>query len=249
LRWYKADLHLHSVLSPCGDLAMSPCTVMKIAREKELNLIAITDHNSMANCAAYQEKARLYGITALTGMEVHTSEEIHLITLFDDTASAHEFEKIIYDNLLPLANDPDYFGDQVIIDADGNIMGFEEKALINYSILNLDEIVSLANQYQAFIFPAHVDATSYSILSQLGMIPPNLPIDACGITAKADIKQLLAQYPQLANYALIRNSDAHYPQDIASGYTEFYLDAPTTKELRKACRSELGRRIVTKNIY
>ena len=247
MRWFKADLHLHSVLSPCGDLAMSPRAVLEKACQQELDLIAITDHNTMANCPAFLEVANRYHINMLYGLEVHTAEEIHIIILFDDFEPAFAFSKIIYDALLPVANDPDFFGDQVVVDQDDNILKFEEKALINSSILPIDEIVNIANQHGAFIFPAHVDAASYSIIGQLGMIPEYLQFDACGITAKADVKKLIAQYPQLAEYTLIRNSDAHYLKDIGAGYTEFYLDAPTVAELKKACRSECGRKVFLKN--
>jgi len=246
MRWYKADLHIHSVLSPCGDLSMSPQTVMKKANEKELDLIAITDHNSMLNCTTYEQVAKQYGLNFLCGMEIQTAEEIHLVTLFDDFETGKEFGELIYISLLPVANDPEHFGDQVIIDEKNNIIKFEEKALINSSILPLDEIVKLANSYNAFVFPAHVDAESFSIISQLGLIPDYLEFDACGITAKGNRKDILAKFPQLKEYQLIRNSDAHYPDDIGSGATLFYLDVPTISELKKACRFEHGRKISIK---
>ena len=246
MHWYKADLHLHSVLSPCGDLEMSPDAVMKKAREMELDIIAITDHNSLANCQTYYQVAQQYGIYLLYGLEVQSAEEIHLITLFDDLGTATAFGKIIYDSLLPVANDPEFFGDQVVIDAKDNIIRFEEKALINSSLLPLDEIVKIAKSYNSFIFPAHVDAASYSIIGQLGLIPDYLNFIACGITAKADPKSLTKKYPQLDNYTLIKNSDAHYLKDIGSGYTEFYLDSPTTEELKKACRGKFGRKVYVK---
>ncbi|MCF7913275.1 MAG: PHP domain-containing protein [Candidatus Cloacimonetes bacterium] len=246
MHWYKADLHIHSVLSPCGDLAMSPHAMMKKAGEMELDIIAVTDHNTVSNCQVYYEVARKYGLHLLYGLEVQTAEEIHIITLFDDLKMATAFGNIIYDSLLPIANDPEFFGDQVVVDAEENIIKFENKALINSSLLPLDEIVKIAEQHNAFIFPAHVDAPSYSIIGQLGVIPDYLNFIACGITAKADPQTLISQYPQLANYSLIKNSDAHYLDDIGSGYTEFYLDSPTVEELKKACRSECGRTVYVK---
>ncbi|MCF7919751.1 MAG: PHP domain-containing protein [Candidatus Cloacimonetes bacterium] len=248
MHWFKADLHIHSVLSPCGALSMSPQMVISKACERELDIIAITDHNSMANCSAYKEVADKAGIHLLYGMEVQTAEEIHLITLFDAPAAAAAFSEIIYESLLPVANDPDFFGDQVVVDADANIVRIEEKALINSSLLSLEEVLEKAVEYGALIFPAHVDAGSFSIIGQLGMIPSGLPIDACGITAKADHNRLMVQYPQLADYTLIRNSDAHYPEDIGAGYTEFYLDQPTIAELKMACRQECGRKVFLKDL-
>ena len=248
MHWFKSDLHIHSVLSPCGDLSMSPQMVIRRACERNLDLIAITDHNSMANCGAYKKVAEKAGIHFLVGMEVQTTEEIHLITLFDNCETASAFGDLIYGSLLPISNDPDFFGDQVVVDAEANIVRIEEKALINSSMLTLEEIVDKANEFGAFVFPAHVDANSFSIIGQLGMIPDGLKVDACGITAKGDARKLIKQYPQLADFALIRNSDAHYPDDIGSGYTEFYLDQPTIAELKKACRNELGRKVYLKDI-
>lgn len=247
MRWFKADLHLHTVLSPCGDLSMSPQMILERACQQELDLIAITDHNTILNCPAYAETARRYGINFLYGLEVQTAEEIHVVTLFDDYQTAKSFADIVYDSLLPVKNDPDFFGDQVVIDASNNIIKFEEKALINSSILPLDEIVQHANEYGALVFPAHVDAESFSIIGQLGMIPPDLRIDACGVTAKADVQKLREKFPQLKDYALIKNSDAHYPDDIGSGTTNFYLDSPTVSELKKACKSMYGRKVYIKS--
>lgn len=246
MRWIKADLHVHSVLSPCGDLKMSPQMVMQRAKEEEIDLIAITDHNTTANCAAYHEAARQARIHFLYGMEVQTAEEIHVVTLFNYGKAADAFAKVIYDSLLPVANDPDYFGDQVVVDADANIVRIEEKALINSSMMTLDEVIAEAHEYGAFVFPAHVDAGSFSIIGQLGMIPPGIDIDCCGITAKADAGNLRSLFPQLADHAMIRNSDAHYLEDIGSGYTEFYIDEPTVEELRKACNGQFGRKIYLK---
>ena len=246
MHWYKADLHIHSVLSPCGDLQMSPNAVMKKAYKKNLDLIAITDHNSIDNCKVYHHVASKFGINLLYGIEIQTAEEIHVIALFDDFDTVAKFAKIIYDSLLPVANDPEFFGDQVVIDANENIVRFENKALINSSMLTLEEIAGIAEEHDAFIFPAHVDAASYSIIGQLGIIPDNLNFHACGITAKADPQNLITMYPQLANFTLIKNSDAHYLDDIGSGYTEFYLDSPSIDELKKACRNQFGRKVFVK---
>lgn len=247
MRWFKADLHIHSVLSPCGDLRMSPQLVAKRAKEENLDLIAITDHNTTENCAAYFEAAKQSGIFFLYGMEVQTSEEIHVVTLFDNQEQAEKFGKLIYKSLLPVANDPDFFGDQVVVDVDANIVRIEDKALINSSMLSLEEVVERANEHGAFIFPAHVDAGSFSVIGQLGLIPLGLDVPCCGITAKSDVKKLIEQFRQLKDITLIRNSDAHYPEDIGSGYTEFYMDEPTVEELKLACAEELGRKVYLKD--
>jgi len=46
MKTYRADLHIHSVLSPCGDLDMSPVNIVEEASRKGLDIIGITDHNT-----------------------------------------------------------------------------------------------------------------------------------------------------------------------------------------------------------
>ncbi|HPR17255.1 MAG TPA: PHP domain-containing protein [Candidatus Cloacimonadota bacterium] len=243
MRWYKADLHVHSVLSPCGSLEMSPREVMRTASERGLEIIAMTDHNSSANSLAYAKAAQEFDLAYIYGIEVQTAEEIHIIALFDNYEQVTGFGNELYDSLLPIDNDPDFFGDQVVIDENDNILRFEKKALINSSVWTLETAFQKISHYGGFYFPAHVDVISYSLLGQLGFIPTDIQIEALGITAKCDTDKLLKQYPQLQEYALIRNSDAHYLKDIASGFTQFYLHEPTLDEIRLACRNLDGRKI------
>jgi 3',5'-nucleoside bisphosphate phosphatase len=243
MRWYKADLHIHSVLSPCGGLEMSPLCVIKKAKELGLDIIAITDHNTMANCSAYHRVAEKEDVNFLNGVEIQTAEEIHLIALFDEFANAMSFDRELYDSLLNIPNDPEYFGDQVVVDADENIIRCEDKALLNSSLWSLDEVLIKVEEHNGFCFPAHVDATTFSIIGQLGFIPDSLPIAAVGITAKGKRDVILENYPFLQKFALIRSSDAHYLADIGSGYAMFLLESPTVKEIRMACKGLEGRRI------
>jgi 3',5'-nucleoside bisphosphate phosphatase len=235
LRWYKADLHIHSVLSPCGGLDMSPKNVIREAKKQQLDIIAITDHNSMANYQTYAAVAKKNDITVLCGMEIQTAEEIHVIALFDDISKAKELSGFLYESLLAIENDPEFFGDQVLLDEEENILGFEPKALINSSVWTFDEVIEKCHSFGGFVFPAHVDAAAFSVIGQLGFVPEKKELTACGVTAKCNLHSLFKQYPYLQNYAIIKNSDAHYPKDIGSGFTKFLLDEPTVKDIKKAC--------------
>jgi len=128
---FMADLHIHSTLSPCGSLEMSPKKIVQKAKEIGLNLISITDHNSIANSAITQKLSYENGIEYLFGMEVQTEEEIHVLTYFDNYSDLYEVWNIVYERLPDIKNNPDYFGDQVIVDEDENITGYEDKLLIN----------------------------------------------------------------------------------------------------------------------
>jgi PHP family Zn ribbon phosphoesterase len=243
LQWFKADLHIHSVLSPCGGLEMSPLAVMERAKQLGIDIIAVTDHNSLANSCAYAEVALKMGIHYLFGVEIQTAEEIHLIALFQDATDAMALDAELYESLLPLPNDPDYFGDQVVVDADENILRFEERALLNSSTWSLEETLVKIREHQGFCFPAHVDAFTFSIIGQLGFIPDDLHLDAIGITARCDKDELLEKFPFLAPYPLVRSSDAHYLQDIGSGFAYFWLAEPNLAEIRLACLNQAGRKI------
>ena len=196
MRWFKADLHIHSVLSPCGSLQMSPENVTRKAKEQKLDIIAITDHNSMANCKVYEEFAEKNGIKFIFGVEVQSVEEIHILSFFDDWEQARKFDNLLYDSLLPIKNNPNFFGDQVVIDGQGNIVRFEEKALINSSGWTFDEVVEKVHAWGGFAVPAHIDAASFSILAQLGFIPTNTLISALEITKKCSKEKLLTEHPK-----------------------------------------------------
>lgn len=244
LKKYKIDLHNHTVLSPCGDLEMSPHSVLYRARELGLDIIAITDHNSCKNCQAYHDLGEEYGIVVICGIEIQTSEEIHVIALFATLQEALKFDKLIDEVLLPIQNNPDFFGDQVIVDKDENIIGIEEIALINSVTWDFETTVKRVKQFDSICYPAHIDAKSNSVLSQLGFLPPDSEVDGIGITARCDINSFLTKKSYLATRTVIRSSDAHYLHEMGSGSCFARLEAPTFAELKKAFARQDGREII-----
>jgi PHP family Zn ribbon phosphoesterase len=241
---YKADLHIHSVLSPCGGLEMSPKAVIQRIRELNIEWMAITDHNSLANCPAYAEAAESEGIAFTFGVEVQTAEEIHLLVYFDDREKAMEFDSQLYEALLPIKNDADFFGDQVVIDAQENIIRIEDRALSNSVIWNLEETKEKAEFYGGFCIPAHVDADANSVISQLGFLPPYPVFPVLGITAGLNLAGYLEQYPELADHAFLRSSDAHYLSDLGSGTAIICVAKPSVGELVLAVRKSDKREII-----
>ncbi len=221
---------------------MSPKALIDRCRELNINWIAITDHNSMANCPAYESMANKNGIAFSWGVEIQSSEEIHVLAYFDDDEKAREFDKLLYESLLQIPNDPDYFGDQVIIDENENIINVVERALINSSIWGIDEVLQHVHSFDGYCVPAHIDADANSIISQLGFIPNPQDYDAFGITAKLDIEGFTVS-SQIEKNRLLRSSDAHYLNDIGSGYTELYIEKPLFSEVMLAIDGINGRRI------
>lgn len=221
---------------------MSPRRVMASALQAGLHILAITDHNSAANLRVYEGEARSAGLYFIPGIEVQSREEIHTVCLFPDTDSAEAFSAELYESLAPLENNAEYFGDQVVIDRNENIIRFENRALINSSSWEFETVLEKVDAVGGFSWPAHVDRQTYSLLGQLGFVPENPLILALGITRSCRTAEFLAAHPDLGKYALIRSSDAHQPEDVGSGFTEFYLKEPELAEIRFACLQSQGRK-------
>ncbi len=237
----RADLHIHSVLSPCGGLEMSPNSIMQRLKQLGIQWLAITDHNSMANCPAYQKVAEKEGLFFTWGVEIQSVEEIHLLAYFDDFSSAEKFNTELYESLFPLENDPDFFGDQVIIDENENILRVEPRALINSSEWNLNTVVEKVQAYNGLVVPAHIDSSVNSILSQLGFIPEVPQFQLFGISACLDVKNWVQDNPYFKDKVFLRTSDAHYLNDIGKGYSIITVEKPSVQELFLAAKG-CGRR-------
>lgn len=221
----KCDLHIHTALSPCGDDDMTPNNIVNMSLLNELDVIAITDHNTMGNAAAVMAAAEGTELLVLPGMEIETSEEIHLVALFDTLAAAQEMGRIVRENLPPIRNRPKIFGRQLLLDWEDCIVGEEDQLLLTASSLGIYEAVQQIQQLGGAAIPAHVNRDSYSILSSLGQIPPDLNIKYVELSKKAKIDSFSAQYPEiLLNYRQIVSSDAHYLADL--DVTETLIKAP-----------------------
>ncbi len=220
---------------------MSPNSIMQRLKQLGIQWLAITDHNSMANCPAYQKVAEKEGLFFTWGVEIQSVEEIHLLAYFDDFSSAEKFNTELYESLFPLENDPDFFGDQVIIDENENILRVEPRALINSSEWNLNTVVEKVQAYNGLVVPAHIDSSVNSILSQLGFIPEVPQFQLFGISACLDVKNWVQDNPYFKDKVFLRTSDAHYLNDIGKGYSIITVEKPSVQELFLAAKG-CGRR-------
>lgn len=245
MKIYKADLHLHTILSPCGDYGMTPEAIVSRASKMGLDIIAITDHNSAGNVEAVREAGKKAGLTVIGGMEICSEEEVHLLSYFDNNNDLFNMEEIVQNNL-PGENDAEAFGDQVILDSNNRILGVSEKLLLGATTLNIDRIVDLIHQNGGMAIASHVDRESFSIISQLGFIPEGLKLDGIEIFNREFVesmdKERHTRY--IYGYPYILCSDAHYIEDIGKRITEFRLMEPNVKEIMLAIHNINGRRIV-----
>lgn len=226
----KCDLHIHSCLSPCGSLEMSPSMIVRTALEKRLDVIAIADHNTALNNPALEKLCIKSGILALFAIEVTSSEEFHSLCLFKNLDLAVSFGNMVYEKLLSLSNNPDKFGDQVYVDEQDNILGKLDKYLTGGAVeIPSEQLIELVHEKEGLFIPAHIDRAAFSLISQLGFIPAD-PYDALEITKWPPPKGC-------GNRPFISDSDAHYIEDIGKRYFLLDCETKTADSVFKAIRA------------
>jgi len=241
-RFFLADLHIHTCLSPCAELEMLPEFIVERAQELRLQIIAVTDHNSAENATAAVNAARGTGVTVLPGMEVQTREEVHLLTLFDTLEQVTCWQEQVYANLPPLKNDKRVFGEQLLLDADGGPAGYLERMLLTSTYFSVEDVVLHVRDLGGLCIPAHVDRPMYSIISNLGFIPPELDVVGVEISHNVGPVEARERFPQLACYSLVASGDAHRLKEMVRR-TTLKMEAPTVAELSLALAGVEGREV------
>jgi len=241
LRLFKADLHIHTCLSPCAELDMSPKGILTAAKKKELDIIGICDHNSSENSLAVMNAARKMNISVFPGMEVTSQEEVHVLALFDEIENSLKLQKFVYKNL-PGENDEKAFGMQVVVNEKEEVLGFNNKLLIGATTIPLEEVIRLIHSFSGIAIASHIDRESFSIIGQLGFIPDNLELDALEISPNITFKEARKRYAN--HYPITCSSDAHFPDDIGKRFTSFLLEDSTLAEIKKALKNKEGRKLI-----
>jgi hypothetical protein len=231
-----ADLHNHSCLSPCASLEESPGLLARLARERGLDLVALTDHNSARNCPAFAEACRREGVAPLFGLEACSLEEVHVLCVFGTVEGALAFGETLRGRLQALPYDPDKLGDQVVVDADEGVLDLVDYYLGAALSIGFDELCAEAALKGAIVIPAHVDRPMFSVSSQLGFLPPG-PYDA--------VESMREPPAELrGGLAAISGSDSHYPEQIGRRPTavelpEGSLEPGAAPALLEALRASL----------
>ena len=219
---------------------MIPPLIVQEALERGINFIAITDHNTTANVRAVQMAARGTDLTVLPGMELQTKEEVHLLCLFDTLDQAEAWQALVSARMPPLENNIEFFGEQFVVDAAGDFIRRETQLLLTSANLSLKEAVAEVTKLNGLAIPAHVNRQAFSLIANLGFVPPDVPFAALEISRHISPTEAQQKFPQLKNYPLIQNGDVHYLDDFL-GVNCFQLAAPTTAELKLAFLNEQGR--------
>lgn len=242
LRRIKADLHVHTCLSPCSGLDMSPREVAAAAVRNGMDLIGICDHNSAENVLAVRKAGERNGLKVIGGMEVASAEEAHILVFFEDDDDLLGFQDYVYRHL-PGKNDEHSFGMQVIADHEDGVTGFCERLLISSTSLPAEAIVEKARNAkgESLVIAAHVDRESFSMIGQLGFIPPGLAFDGVEVSERVTVAEARSRFPDCKRFPVITCSDAHAPGDIGRRFTWFTVEDGTLTEIKKALAGEDNR--------
>ena len=248
MRFFFADLHIHTVLSACAEMEMFPELIVERAQELDLSLIAVTDHNSAENGAAMLAAAEGTDITVLPGMEVETREEVHLLCLFDTLEQVVRWQEEVYAHLPPLKNREDVFGIQVVLNAEGDIVGHNDRLLLTSTSFSVEEVVQRVHSLNGMCIPAHVDRPAYSIIANLGFVPPELDIAGAEISPNIGPVEARKGFPQLACYSLLAGGDAHRLKEITRR-TTLRMAKAAVAEVSLALAGEGGRGVWVDGIW
>jgi len=236
MRKVRADLHLHTCLSPCADMQMQATAIVVQAIKVGLDVIAICDHNSAENVAAVVKAGQREALPVIPGIEITSSEEVHILGLFKTVQDLMDVQQIVYENL-PGENSEEAFGPQIIIDEWDNAIGTNNKLLIGATNLTLEKVVEIIHKWSGLAVASHVDRERFSLIGQLGFIPDGLELDAIEISNLTAIKEY--------GYPVLCSSDAHFLDDIGKNYSCFMIEEASFEEIARALHQELGRRIIS----
>jgi PHP family Zn ribbon phosphoesterase len=240
MRPFRADLHVHTVLSPCAEVEMIPPLIVRTALEKNIDLIAITDHNASANVGAVQKAAEGTSLTVLPGMEIQSREEVHLLTLFENLEALGGWQREVDRALPELPNRPEFFGEQFVVDETGGFLHRDPRLLLNSTSFSIDEIFERVRDLGGIVIPAHVERFSFGLFPTLGLISESWNVLALEISRLITPQKAVETFPAMKSYPLMQSGDVHRLEDFL-GTTIFRLNFPSLMEIRLAFKHVDGR--------
>lgn len=246
MKRFVADLHIHTCLSPCAELDMTPLRIIDAAVKKRLDVIAISDHNSAENAGIAMKIAQDKGIKVLPAMEVTSYEEAHVLAIFDSIEKVMGMQEIIYKNLPDGINDERLSGYQVVVNERDEVLGFNKRILFGATGLSLKAIVDATHFFGGIAVASHIDKEIFSVISQLGFIPDDIAFDALEISYNTKRQRAESVFGAYKAIPWITSSDAHHLNDIGRRTTSFFLEELSFEEIKMALKGE--RRIEWSNV-
>lgn len=220
---YYYDFHIHSCLSPCADDDNTPNNIAGMATLNNLQVVALTDHNTCKNCPGFFEAAKKQGIIPIAGMELTTAEDIHIVFLFEKLSDAMEFSEEVNSRRILFPNRVDVYGEQYIMDGNDEVVGTEPDLLSNATTISVDECPALAEKFSGICYPAHVDRQANGIIATLGTFPDIKGFKCCEFHDAEKVEEYLANYP-IGDRHIVISSDAHFLWDMRDENKYFLID-------------------------
>lgn len=210
---------MHTALSPCAAPEMTPPAMLLTAEQHGLGVIGVVDHSTAGNAGAVLEAAPAFAVRVLVGLEVESLEGVHLLALFGSAEPADAFGALIAAHQPPLRNRPDLFGEQMLVNEWGDVVGEESRLLTVATDLSIEELANLTLQHGGISIAAHIDRSANGLLPTLGFVPPGLHVQGLELSRCTSRAEALARWPELRGEPLLQSSDAHCLADIGAGQT------------------------------
>ena len=220
---YYYDFHIHSCLSPCADDDNTPNNIAGMATLNNLQVVALTDHNTCRNCPGFFKAAKKQGIIPIAGMELTTAEDIHIIFLFENLEDALRFDEDVNSKRILFENRVDVYGEQYRMDGDDEVVGTDPYLLSNATTITVEECPALAEKFGGICYPAHIDRQANGIISTLGTFPDIKGFKCCEFHDKDKIDEYMKNYP-IGDRKIVISSDAHYLWDMREDNDFFLID-------------------------
>jgi hypothetical protein len=240
---YQADVHIHTLLSPCGELEMIPPLIIEAAKTAKLDIIGITDHNSCENAGAVIKAAEGSGIRVVPGLEVQSVEGVHLLCLFDQVSQAEAMQESVYTSLVSMTGTYKYTQEQFVVDSEGEFIRYCDRQIALPTVMDIDDVYDSVIDIGGIMIPSHIDRQSTGMIDVLAMIPDSPDFDAFEISVNMTPDQARCSFPSVGGKPIIQSSDAHWLSAIGQLRTVFHLEHRNVDEIKMACRGENGRRV------
>ncbi len=228
---YYYDLHIHSVLSPCADVLMTPNNIINMSTLQELDFIAITDHNSLKQIETCLEVSDGLDLVVIPGVECEVKEGFHVLCLFKSLEDALKLDAFIEPYLPKEEINERFYGEQVITDVYDEELEHYPYLLLNSLDIGYKKLYEEVKLLNGVVILAHIDKQKDGSLDEI--IRNHIQADGIEITKHADESELFAKYPQLLKYKLFHNSDAHQIYDINERVNYIELEDKTIESFFK----------------
>lgn len=239
---FRADLHIHTLLSGCAELEMLPGLILAAAQMANIDLIAICDHNSAENAGAVIRASQNTSVRVLPGLEVQTLEGIHVLCIFNELADALKLQEMVYESLPDVVLPDSRAQEQIVADENDDFVEFCRRPVSMPANIDLERVCSVVQRLEGVTIPSHVDKHGTGLLDVLGYLPEDSHFDAFELSANITSDQARQLYPDLVDKTLVSSSDAHWLSAIGERHTLLEMRHRNLDELRLALHGENGRR-------